>query len=347
MQFGDWRYLSAYLVPAACWVGLTYGGWMAPGALWVGFVLVPLIELFVPARPENPDESQYQARTVHPFFDALLYLNVPILFALSLYYAWLLGTQDWTIGTRIASILNMGIVLGVCGINVAHELGHRQNALSQWAARLLLLPVLYGHFTKEHNYGHHVRVATPEDPATARRNEPVYSFYLRSIFEGYRHAWKLEMKFLRDRQQPLWRNEMIWIHLSQVLWLTVIGFLAGPAGLLTYVGAALIGILALESVNYIEHYGMIRDRLPSGRYEPQSDRHSWNSNHELGRIMLFELVRHADHHYHTARKYQNLRHLDASPQLPFGYPMSIILALLPPVWFRIMNPRVDAVRSDQ
>lgn len=345
MQFSDWRYLSAYLVPAACWAGLAYGGWLAPGALWIGFVIVPLIELFLPARPVNPDAARYQARAVHPFFDALLFLNVPIVLAISLYYARLLGHQEWTAGQRMVSVFNVGIVLGVCGINVAHELGHRSDALSRWAARILLLPVLYGHFTIEHNYGHHVRVATPDDPATARRSEPVYAFFLRSMVQGYRHAWTLGTKFLHDRQRPLWQHELVWTHLAQAAWLAVIWILAGTAGLLTYLGAALIGILALEAVNYIEHYGMLRNRLPSGRYEPQSERHSWNSNHELGRIMLFELVRHADHHYHTERKYQNLRHLDASPQLPFGYPMSIILALVPPVWFRIMNPRVDAIRS--
>lgn len=139
------------------------------------------------------------------------------------------------------------------------------------------------------------------------------------------------------------------VRLGQIAQFIFLGFvvaLAGWTSLFPYLGAALIGILALESVNYIEHYGLLRKPLTSGRYEPMTESHSWNSNHELGRIMLFELVRHADHHYQTTRKYQALRHLDQSPQLPYGYPMSILLALIPPVWFKVMNPLVDQLQRD-
>jgi alkane 1-monooxygenase len=347
MQFSDLRYLSAYLIPAACWVGLYFGGWLAPGSMWLAFVVVPLMELILPARSDNPAESVMTAKAKNLFFDYILYLNLPILYGLVAYYVWLLAHADWTLGERILSILNVGIVLGVCGINVAHELGHRDGVLNRWTARLLLLPVLYNHFTMEHNYGHHLRVATPEDPATARKDEPVYAFFLRSISGSYQNAWGIGARLLREKGKPAWQHELIWSHVAQAILLTAIGLYAGWEGLATYIGAAVIGILALEAVNYIEHYGMVRRRLASGRYEPQSERHSWNSNYELGRIMLFELVRHADHHFQSTRKYQVLRHWDASPQLPFGYPMSILIALMPPLWFQIMNPRVDAVRRGE
>jgi alkane 1-monooxygenase len=262
------------------------------------------------------------------------------------YFVWMLGLEEMTTFESFFSVVNVGILLGVCGINVAHELGHRDRPFDRWMARLLLIPALYSHFTLEHNYGHHLKVGTPEDPATARKNEPVYRFYYRSIVQGYFNAWKIGEVMRVAAGRPRWMNEVLLGHIAQFVFLSFVVALAGWGSLLLYILAALIGIIALESVNYIEHYGLLRKRMASGRYEPMTESHSWNSNHELGRIMLFELVRHADHHYQTTRKYQALRHLDQSPQLPFGYPMSILLALIPPLWFKVMNPRVDMLQRD-
>src|SRR5690606_4445958 len=271
MQFSDLRYLAAYLIPIAAWAGLTFGGWLAPGAVWMGFVLVPLVEFFTPVRTAAPDEDILTAKSRHPFFDYLLYLHVPIVYGMVLYFGWLLAHRDWSVAERIWSVFNMGIFLGVCGINVAHELGHRPGPVNAWMTRLLLLPVLYSHFTLEHNYGHHLRVATPDDPATARRDEPVYRFFLRSIGGAYRNAWRIGAKRLADQKRPAWQHELIWSHVAQAILLAFIGSYAGWEGLATYLGATLIGMLALEAVNYIEHYGMVRRKLPSGRYEPQSE----------------------------------------------------------------------------
>jgi alkane 1-monooxygenase len=344
MKFGDLRYLAAYLVPLASFAGLWFGGWASGGALYIGFLIVPLFELFVPASPRPESEESLKQKARIPFFDYLLYLNVPALYLIAGYFVWLLGNGEMTTSETVLSVINVGILLGVCGINVAHELGHREGKFDQWMARLLLLPTLYNHFTLEHNYGHHLKVGTPEDPATARKGEAVYPFFVRSIFHGYINAWAIGRKMLETKGRPTWMHEVFWGHAGQLLLLSIVVYVAGWSGLLSYLLAALIGILALEAVNYIEHYGLVRGKLASGRYEPMTEQHSWNSNHELGRIMLFELVRHADHHYQTSRKYQTLRHLDRSPQLPFGYPMSIILALVPPLWFRIMNPRIDALQ---
>lgn len=344
MKFSDLRYLAAYLIPLTCFAGLYLGGWASPGALYVGFLIVPFIELFVPAAPRPQKEAVLQHKSRLLFFDYLLYLNVPLLYINAGYFVWILGNREMTTAELVFSVINVGILFGVSGINVAHELGHREGSFDRWMARLLLLPVLYSHFTLEHNYGHHLKVGTHEDPATARKNEPIYQFYVRSVVQGYLNAWKIGFRRLNVQGKPKWMHEVLWAHVAQMLLLTAIVVVSGPENLIPFISAALIGILSLESVNYIEHYGLRRQQMASGRYEPMSERHSWNSDHELGRIMLFELVRHADHHYQTSRKYQALRHLDRSPQLPFGYPMSIIVALIPPVWFRVMNPRVDRIQ---
>lgn len=343
MKIGDLKYLAAYLVPVTCLAGLYFGGWMSPGILYFGFILVPLIELFVPASIYSEDEDTLAIKSGKAFFDFLLYLNVPFGYFIIGYFIWLLGHRDWTIAELIFSVLNVGVLLGVSCINVAHELGHRQRMFDRWMARLLLIPALYSHFTIEHNYGHHLHVATLEDPATARKNQPLYLFFIRSIGLSYLNAWKIVTKMLKSKGKPVWENEIIWGHVAQLILLIIVFFIAGLNGLIAYLCAALIGIMALESVNYIEHYGLRRKQLPSGRYEPMRESHLWNSNHELGRIVLFELVRHTDHHYQTTRKYQTLRHLDKSPQLPFGYPMSIMIAFIPPLWFWMMNPRVEEI----
>ena len=346
MKFKDSKYLAAYLMPIACFAGLYFGGWAAPGAFYIGFLIVPVLELFVPAAPRPEDEAILQEKSKVSFFDYLLYLNVPFLYINALYFVWILGNREMTTFEVTFSVINVGILMGVCGINVAHELGHREGQFDRWMARLLLIPVLYSHFTLEHNYGHHLKVATPEDPATARKNEPVYFFFVRSIFQGYLNAWKIGFRRLVVQGKSKWMHEIIWSHMAQLAFLAGVVMIAGWSNLVLYLIAAVIGITALESVNYIEHYGLIRKRMASGRYEPMTEIHAWNSNHELGRIMLFELVRHADHHYQTSRKYQALRHLERSPQLPFGYPMSIILALIPPLWFMVMNPKVEMVQGD-
>lgn len=343
MKLSDLRYLLAYLVPVACFCGLYFGGWAAGGALWLGFLVVPLIELFVPAAPRVKSEAELEEKSKNVLFDNILYLNVIALYLLVGYFLWLLAQGEMTGGEIIFSVINVGILIGVCGINVAHELGHRTRKFDQWMARALLLPALYSHFTLEHNYGHHLRVGTPEDPATARKSEPVYLFFLRSVTMGYLHAWKISAKQLADKGLPSWRNEVLLSHIIQLVWISGIIWFFGWSALVLYVAAAITGILMLETVNYIEHYGLVRKKLPSGRYEPMSEKHSWNSNHELGRIMLFELVRHADHHNQSTRKYQTLRHMEESPQLPFGYPMSIGIALIPPLWFRLMNPKLESL----
>ena len=206
----------------------------------------------------------------------------------------------------------------------------------------MLMPCLYQHFFIEHNRGHHKNVATDEDPASAKRGEYVFSFWFRSVSRGWQNAWSLECERLQKSGHTVfsWSNALVRYTVFQTLWLLLIWELFGWKGLIGAISVATISFLLLETVNYIEHYGLRREILPNGRPEPVSPKHSWNSDHELGRIFLYELTRHSDHHYKSTRKYQILRHLDESPQLPFGYPTSIVLALIPPVWFQLMHKRL-------
>ena len=339
------KFLIAYLVPASALLAVTIAGPWSWSTVLLAFVLIPGIEAGLGGHGGNFAPGENERLRVQRWFDLLLYLNLPLLWLIILGYAQNSLDPTLSFSEWMGMSLSAGIAAGATGINVAHELGHREDAFHQWIARLLLLPELYLHFTIEHNYGHHRHIATPRDPATARRGEPVYLFWLRSIAGSYAGAWRIEGQ--RLSQEGLsrwnWRNRM-WLFLGlQVLYLGAMAMVFGPAILPGLLLLALVGILLLETINYIEHYGLLRAQLPGGRYEPVNITHSWNSNHDLGRIFLYELTRHADHHDKANRKYQELRHFEASPQLPLGYPASILMALVPPLWFRVMDPRLPAI----
>lgn len=339
----DAKYLLAYIAPLAAYLGLYLGGIWSLGSIYVGFLMIPLLELFLPGTSRNPSEAEETTLANRRFFDYLLYLNIPLLWGLIAYYFYTLDNRVLSAGEIVGMTFNVGLVVGTIGINVAHELGHRTSKLEQWMAQSLLISALYLHFFIEHNRGHHKNVGTDEDPASARPGEHLYAFWWRSITGGYRNAWILERKRLQRMGKPVWswENQMLRFQVFQAGYLLCVLLLHGPAMVGFAVAIAVIGFLLLESVNYIEHYGLRRKRLSSGRYEPVRPVHSWNSNHELGRIFLYELTRHSDHHYLATRKYQTLRHFEESPQLPTGYPGAILTALVPPLWFRIMQPHIN------
>lgn len=342
MKWSEWKYLIAYVAPLAAFAGIYVGGVWSFAGIYVGFVLIPVLETIGPRPRDNFSSEVEQRRAVDRFFDWLLYLNIPLLYGLVAYY--LITLQQGGLATYevVGMTCSVGLMIGTSGINVAHELGHRTNAREQLLAKILLLPALYMHFFIEHNRGHHKNVATPEDPASARFGESLYAFWVRSVLGSWRHAWRLEAERLRKKGAPVvsWHNEMLRFQVLQVIYLAGVGLLFGIEMVPFAIAIACFGFLMLESVNYIEHYGLRRKKLDSGRYEPVGPRHSWNSDHEVGRIFLYELTRHSDHHYKATRKYQVLRHFDESPQLPFGYPTSILMALVPPLWFWRMNREV-------
>ena len=240
-------------------------------------------------------------------------------------------------------VLSLGILLATNAINVGHELGHRKPLIERCMSKLLYLPCLYMHFYIEHNFGHHNNVATPKDPATAKFNQTVYSFWFTSVIGQYISAWRLQLQLLKIKNSGFFsfKNDMLFYTIFELAYLFVIYSFFGFYGLLLAIIIGVLSFLFLETINYIEHYGLLRDKLPSGRYERVQSHHSWNSNHFIGRIVLYELTRHSDHHFKASKKYQILENKRESPQLPYGYPTSILLALVPWLWFSLVNPLLN------
>lgn len=311
------------------------------------WIVIPLLEIIFRPDPSNLSEAEEELARKNKGYDILLY--VVIIAQYGALFGFLHGMKNDVLTTTeiIGRIWVMGLLCGVFGINVGHELGHRSNKFEQFLAKSLLLTSLYMHFFTEHNKGHHKRVATPEDPSSARYGEPVYLFYFRTIIFSYISAWHIANDEARKNGGSAFsiHNEMIRFTLIEFIFLSVIIYFFGWLVTLYFIAAAAIGILLLETVNYIEHYGLQRNATGEGRYERAMPAHSWNSDHVVGRIMLFELSRHSDHHYLASRKYQVLRHHDDAPQMPTGYPGMMILSLIPPAWFYVMNRRIRSLQK--
>ena len=342
MRLRSLRYSIAFTGPLlACW-GLSSTGFACWALPFYAFVLIPLVELFV--RPSHVllSEEEERAALAEPMYDVLLILFVPIQWGLLVYFLFNITDptlSNWDLGGRITS---MGLMCGVYGINIAHELGHRSTRWERNLARCLLLSSMYMHFIIEHNRGHHRHVGTPEDPASARFGENIYVFWLRTLTFSFLSAWRIEKERMRKENKAVYgvHNEMIRSLVIEIGLITAIVLIFGAKASLSFLGAAAIGILLLETVNYIEHYGLGRMRNERGNYGRVQPVHSWNSDHLLGRLMLFELTRHSDHHYMASRKYQVLRSNIHGPQLPTGYPGMMILSLFPALWFRLMDPLI-------
>lgn len=345
--WGEWKYLLAFMIPLATFNALYAQGWFTFYTFVLGFVFIPLLEIVFKGTDENFTKEQEEIEKNKVVFDILLYLNVPIQFGLLWLFLSRITLPELTTVEVVGMTTSFGICCGVIGINVAHELGHRRKKYEQIMAKMLLSSTLYMHFFIEHNRGHHKNVSTPLDPASSRKNENMYSFWFRSITGSYKNAWKEENHRLHKAGKNIIsiENEMLRYHFIQGGMCAAIYFIFGPVALLAFFGSSFIGYLLLESVNYIEHYGLQRKEIKPGIYEKCMPIHSWNSDHDLGRIMLYELTRHSDHHYLASRKYQVLRHFDQSPQLPTGYPGAIVLATIPPLWFKVMNKRVESFQQ--
>lgn len=348
MKSSDLKYLLAYIIPISGFFSVMYSGLLSYLTVIIAFGFIPVIEQFINVDRENDSAEEEERKKSNKVFDALLFLNIPLLYTLIIFTLYYLTSFDWSGFEMVGKILCVGIIGGSAGINVAHELGHKSKRLHIIASKILLCPVLYMHFYIEHNRGHHLNVATPDDPATAKTGENIYSFWIRSVLGSYINAWKLEISRLKSQQLPLLsrHNEMILFTLLQIVYLSLIAWFFGLYGLLFAILIAIVAFLLLETINYIEHYGLLRKRNASGRYERVTVQHSWNSDHILGRIMLYELTRHSDHHYKASKEYQILKSYPESPQLPFGYPGSMILALIPPLWFYFMDTRIPDFQNN-
>lgn len=342
MNWKDSKYLLAYLAPLSTFLAIYLKGYWSFATVILAFAIIPILDSVSPSSDKNLDEEEEISKLSSTIFDWLLYSNVPMLWGLLLYFFATISAGGLETYELVGMTWSVGIIVGTIGINVAHELGHRVKKSEQFLSKTLLLSALYMHFFIEHNRGHHKNIATDEDPASSRLNENLYSFWIRSTIGGYRSAWNLENDKLKKQGAAFFslNNEMLMFQLIQVTYLLFIGFYFGWLVVPFAIIIAIIGFLLLETVNYIEHYGLRRKKLPSGRYENVTMQHSWNSNHEMGRIFLYELTRHSDHHYKATRKYQVLRHFDESPQLPYGYPGSMLISFIPPLWFKLMNDKV-------
>ena len=338
----DLKYLGAYSIPLAATLSIDSRGWLTFSAVIFAFVVIPLTEMAVGKDSKNLKADEIEVKKHNKVFDYMLYLNLPIVFGL-LYWAFInVSLFNYSFFELVGLSFSVGILLATNAINVAHELGHRKTLFERTLSKTLYIPCLYMHFYIEHNYGHHLKVGTPEDGATAKLNQNVYSFWVRSVTKQYFDAWKKQRELLRRSGSGFYsiKNDMLWYLMIQFCYLTGIYIFFNLKVFLFALTVGVISFLFLETINYIEHYGLRRFKNKSGRYEKVREIHSWNSNHSIGRIVLYELTRHSDHHYKSSKKYQTLDCFDKSPQLPYGYPSSILLSLIPPLWFRTINPLV-------
>lgn len=341
------KYASVYISITVLLASMFAGGlWTFVGISYV-FVLLPLMELMLPASTINLSAAEEEMAKKDWKYDFIVWSVVPIQFAVMFYFLNRVDDASLQWYEILGMILTFGISCGVLGINLAHELGHRPTWYEQTMSKMLLCTSLYMHFFIEHNRGHHKNVSTDEDPASARYGETLYGFWLRSVSGAWLSAWHLEGERLKKKGYGFWsyHNEMLIYQTVQLTMLAIVGAIWGWKVLLFYIAAAIVGFTMLEIVNYIEHYGLRRKKMEGGYYEKTMPIHSWNSNHPIGRIMLFELTRHSDHHYMASRKYQVLRHFDNSPQMPTGYPGMMVLSLFPPLWFAVMHRQIDKYKA--
>ncbi len=337
------QYASSFIFFIFGWISFYFYGVLSFSLILFAFVFLPLVEVLLPANMKffflDLDHKKDSF-----IYDLVLYITVPFQFFSLLFFLYVINNYDLTTYELVGKVLAMGTLCGH-SINIAHELGHRNNKFEQFLAKALLLSSLYMHFFIEHNKGHHRRVGTYDDPATARKGEWLYTFFLRSIFFQYLSAWKIELKRLKIKKIFFFsiKNEMIQFTFFQLLLTLIIFYLNIFSGFM-FLASAFFGILLLETINYVEHYGLERKLKNNGRYEALSEFHSWNSDFILGRLLLHQLTLHSDHHLKASKKYQHLKNLTNAPRHPSGYPGMMVLAFFPPLWFFCINKLVDENR---
>ena len=320
----------------------------AEWTLWIPLVVlyafIPLLDYLFPNDRSNPPEQVVPQLEADVYYRVLNYLTVPLHFVILVVGAWFIANHSLSWSGLLAVSLTVGVISGF-GINTGHELGHKKGAVDRLAAKLVLAVPFYGHFSMEHNAGHHAEVATPEDSASARFGESIYRFALREIPGGLGRAWRLERQRLERRGFSAW-NRRNGVLQSYAVSLLLYG------GLMLIFGAAILPFLLIQmafawwqltSANYIEHYGLLREKRADGGYERCKPHHSWNANHLASNLVTFHLERHSDHHAFAARRYQSLRHFEDVPQLPSGYFGMFLLSYVPPLWRRVMDPKVLAL----
>lgn len=351
----NWRDRKRYVWPLAWIVPANVAlSWLAVQATglgvfwWSGLILlfgfIPVLDYVVGSDAENPPDSALAWLENDPFYRWATYLYLPIQYLSVLLACWLWSDGGWLTTDYVDKLGLMVTVGGIGGIsiNTAHELGHKRAQAEKWLSKVALAQTCYGHFFVEHNRGHHPRVATTDDPASARMGQSLYSFVPRSVMGSLRSAWNLEGRRFACMGKSRWtfNNDLLNAWPMSVALFTLLVVWFGVVILPWLVGQAIIGFCLLEAINYLEHYGLRRQKRPDGRNEPVTPSHSWNSNTVIANVFLFHLQRHSDHHAHPLRRYQALCHAEEAPQLPAGYATMLLLALFPPLWRRVMDWRV-------
>ena len=329
------------LAPFLAWAYVQLTGW---GFLWffgplLVFVFFPLLDIAVGMDARNPPDSVIKWLEQDRYYRWCTYIFIPIQYAGLLFACWLWSGGTLSTLDSVGLALTMGVVGGIA-INTAHELGHKRDSLERWLSRVALAQSGYGHFFIEHNRGHHVRVATPEDPASSRLGESFWAFLPRTVIGSLRSSWGLECARLDRIGRSHWtlRNDILGAWAMTVALFATLTVVFGLVVLPYLLVQAVVGFSLLEVVNYLEHYGLLRQKREDGRYERTLPEHSWNSNNVASNVLLYHLQRHSDHHANPTRRYQALRHVDEAPQLPTGYAGMIVLAWFPPLWRRVMDP---------
>jgi alkane 1-monooxygenase len=348
-------FFTAFIIPLLVIAGYHLGG---PGnflAVIFAFLIIPIVDQWSGLDPTNIPDEQEKIISEDQYYRFVTYAWATVQLVFLLWGCLVVTTGkinsilEWT-----GFILSTSLVTGGIGITVAHELGHKKSSLERFFSKTLLMTVCYMHFYIEHNRGHHVLVATPDDPATARKNESFYEFWVRSVFVGYAHAWKLENESLKRKGiYPIhWKNNMIWFALLPIIFCALVTvLLSWHIGSFAwqvpsfFFAQSFFAFTLLELVNYVEHYGIVRREIAPGKYERVNPLHSWNASHLISNFFLFQLQRHSDHHANAIKRYQVLKHYNESPQLPYGYPTMIVIALVPPLWFALMNKRLESWSS--
>ena len=340
-------WLSLVMIPLAG-IGATQGGWTLFLLPLYGWVLVAILDAALGLNAENPATDTPEADLF--WYRLITMIWFPIQFVV-IYGSiwWVTHTGHLATWEKLAYFFGVGIISGSVGIVYAHELMHQKNRFERWLGDLLLASVLYSHFRTEHLLVHHRYVGTPRDAVSARYNEGFHGFFLRVLTRGPGSAWRAERQLLTragrgalHRSNPFWRYSAL-----QVAALALAYGVGGWTGLGFFAFQALVAVWQLELVDYVEHYGLTRKHLGEGKYEHVLPRHSWNAAHTVSNWFLINLQRHSDHHYKPDRRFPLLQtySADAAPQLPLGYPLMTIMALIPPLWRRRMNPRVRAWRK--
>ncbi|MGH2912747.1 MAG: alkane 1-monooxygenase [Solirubrobacteraceae bacterium] len=316
------------------------------GAFWFyGPVLIfagfPLLDIVVGLDASNPPDSVIKWLEQDRYYRWCTYAFLPLQYAGLIFSCWMWSHGGLSTLESVGLALTTAMVAGVA-INTAHELGHKRASSERWLSKVALAQTGYGHFFVEHNRGHHVRVATPEDPASARMGESFYEFLPRTVVGSLRSALEIEREHLARDGHPFWsiRNDILNAWLMSVVLFAGLAVAFGAVVLPYLLIQAVVGFSLLEVVNYLEHYGLLRQTREDGRYERTAPEHSWNSNNVASNVLLYHLQRHSDHHANPLRRYQSLRHFDEAPQLPTGYAGMIVAAAIPPLWRRVMDHRL-------